>query len=105
MVIIETSVFTRLIKEFLDDDNYAELQEVLIKKPDLGSLIPGSAGLRKIRWGLEGQGKRGGLRIIYYWQISDEQIWMLYVYQKVDKDDLTWNQIKTLRGIVRGWSK
>ena len=64
MVIIETSVFTRLIRELMSDDNYSELQDALIQKPDAGSLIPGSGGLRKVRWKVEGKGKRGGVRII-----------------------------------------
>ena len=64
MVIIETSVFTRLIRELMSDDNYSELQDALIQKPDAGSFIPGSGGLRKVRWKVEGKGKRGGVRII-----------------------------------------
>jgi hypothetical protein len=66
MVIIETSVFTRLIQELMSDEGYRALQEVLITRPESGDLIKGSGGLRKIRWKLEGQGKRGGVRVIYY---------------------------------------
>lgn len=66
MVIIETSIFTRLIRELMDDDSYAAVQEALVRKPDKGNLIQGSGGLRKIRWKIEGKGKRGGVRIIYY---------------------------------------
>ncbi len=103
MVIIETSVFTRLIQELMDDDNYAELQKALVQKPDAGDLITGSGGLRKVRWKIQGKGKSGGVRIIYYWMTTDDQIWMLYGYAKSKKEDLTKQQLKTLRDIVEGW--
>ena len=103
MVIIETTVFTRLIRKLMDDDNYTELQETLIQKPNAGDLIPGSGGLRKVRWKVEGKGKRGGVRIIYYWMTSDEQLWMLYGYAKTKKEDLTKEQLKILRDIVERW--
>jgi len=67
MVFIETPIFTKLVIELLSDDSYAELQQMLLLRPDAGDVIPGSGGLRKVRWRIAGQGKRGGLRIIYYW--------------------------------------
>lgn len=104
MVIIETSVFTRCIGELLDDDEYAELQTALVERPEAGDLIQGSHGLRKLRWKIEGQGKRGGLRIIYYWLSADDQLWMLYAYPKAEREDLTRQQIKQLAQIVKGWT-
>lgn len=103
MVIIETSAFTRLIRELMDDDQYRELQEALVRRPDAGDLIPGSGGLRKVRWKLDGKGKSGGVRIIYYWMTADDQLWMLYGYAKAGKEDLTKEQLKTLRKIVERW--
>ena len=103
MVIIETTVFTRLIRELMDDDNYRELQETLVQQPDAGDLIPGSGGLRKVRWKLEGKGKRGGVRIIYYWMTADDQLWMGYGYAKASQEELTKAQLKTLRDIVERW--
>lgn len=103
MVIVETSVFTRLIVELMDDDNYAELQAALVQRPDLGDLIVGSGGLRKARWKVEGKGKRGGVRIIYYWMTANDQLWMLYGYTKSSKEDLTKQQLNTLRDIVERW--
>ena len=105
MIIIETSVFTRLITELMDDDSYRALQAALIEKPDRGDLIPGSGGLRKIRWKIEGKGKRGGIRIIYYWMTAYDQIWLLYGYAKTRQEDLTRDQVKTLREIVERWQK
>lgn len=67
MVIIETTVFTRRIKELMPDDDYQELQEALIHAPDAGDVIRNSGGIRKIRWSAKGHGKRGGVRVIYYW--------------------------------------
>ena len=67
MVIVETLIFTKLIRELMSDDEYKDLQEALVNRPDLGDLIQGSGGLRKVRWKLKGSGKSGGVRVIYYW--------------------------------------
>ena len=103
MIIVETTVFTRLIAQLMHDDQYRELQERLIENPEIGDLIQGSGGLRKIRWKLTGRGKRGGVRIIYYWAALADQIRMLYVYSKTDQEDLTKDQLKVLRHIVEKW--
>lgn len=66
MVIIETSVFTRQVQKLLNDEEYQELQLALAEGPDLGVIIGGSGGLRKVRWSRQGRGKRGGVRVIYY---------------------------------------
>ncbi len=103
MVVVETRIFTSLISQLMDDEQYRELQLALVENPKLGDLIPGSGGLRKIRWKLPGQGKRGGARVIYYWAISADQIRMLYVYAKNRQVDLTKEQLKQLRHIVERW--
>lgn len=103
MVIIETSVFTRIIMELMSDDQYRELQAALVTDPKTGDLIKGTGGLRKVRWKLPGGGKRGGARIIYYWAVSDDQIYMLYGYAKNEQADLTKDQIKALKQIVEKW--
>ncbi len=69
MVIVETSTFTRRVQELLSDEDYRKLQTVLINRPNTGAIIPGSGGLRKVRWALSGRGKRGGVRVIYYWAV------------------------------------
>ena len=103
MIIVETTVFTKLISQLMDDDHYRELQALLIENPEIGDLIQGSGGLRKIRWKLTGRGKRGGVRVIYYWAVSVDQIRMLYVYSKSDQENLTKDQLKVLRQIVERW--
>lgn len=103
MVIVETSIFTRLIKELMSDDEYKELQEALINRPDMGDLIQGSGGLRKVRWSLEGRGKSSGVRAIYYWVTEDHHIRMVFVYPKGRQENLTKDQIKQLRTIVERW--
>ncbi|BFM15581.1 type II toxin-antitoxin system RelE/ParE family toxin [Maricurvus nonylphenolicus] len=103
MVIVETSIFTKLIQELMSDDEYKQLQEALVNRPDLGDLIQGSGGLRKVRWSLEGKGKSGGVRAIYYWVVNDDHIRMLYVYPKGKQDNLTKSQIAQLKNIVERW--
>lgn len=104
MIIIETSVFTRRIKELMSDNEYKGLQEALLNRPDMGAIIQGTGGLRKVRWKLEGKGKSGGVRAIYYWMTEDEHIYMLYAYPKSEQDNLTPEQKKALKLIVERWS-
>lgn len=105
MVIVETPIFTKLINETMSDDEYKELQEALVIKPDLGVLIKSSGGLRKIRWSVDGRGKRGGVRIIYYWMTENEQLYMMYIFPKSTQENLTDAQTKALRQIVERWSQ
>jgi len=100
MIFIETSIFTKQIQRLLPDDSYRMLQSVLMLRPDAGSVIRGSGGLRKIRWSLPGSGKRGALRVIYYWSPPDT-IFMLFPYRKNEQEDLTTDQLKLLRGMVK----
>ncbi|MCY4613021.1 MAG: type II toxin-antitoxin system RelE/ParE family toxin [Nitrospira sp.] len=104
MVIIETRLFTRRIKELLSDDEYRALQETLVNRPGMGDIVQGTGGLRKVRWKQEGHGKSGGVRVIYYWMTEDEQLYMLYVYSKSQQEDLTAEQKKALKSIVERWS-
>ena len=104
MVFIETPVFTADVKTLLPDASYAQLQRELIARPTAGDLIPGTGGLRKIRWRLPGQGKRGGARVIYYWRTSHSQILLLAIYGKGTKSDLTAAAKRLMRHIVESWS-
>jgi hypothetical protein len=79
---IETILFTRLVQKYLSDEEYVHLQNFLIANPEAGDLIPGSGGVRKLRWSMRGRGKRGGVRVIYYAKTAQRTIWMLTIYAK-----------------------
>jgi hypothetical protein len=98
----ETAIFTRDVVSLLTDEEYAELQGVLIVQPDAGGVIPGTGGLRKLRWSQKrrGKGKRGGVRVIYYWYVSGALIYMLLAYSKDDQDDLTIAEKRLLARLV-----
>lgn len=100
MVIIETSIFTRQVQLLLSDEEYRELQLELVHHPEKGKLIPRSGGLRKIRWASTGRGKSGGIRTIYFWAFSRDQIFMLFIYAKNEQEDLTPDQLKILRKLM-----
>ena len=102
MIFIETPVFTKEVQKLLDDGELRSLQAALLLRPDAGDLIPGSGGLRKIRWSGGGNGKRGGLRIIYYLDLPDT-IYLLFPYRKSRKEDLTQEQIKILGRLVEAY--
>lgn len=82
MVFIETSIFTKYLYRYLTEDEYVGLQSFLLLQPDAGNIVPGSGGVRKLRWGIGSRGKRGGVRIIYYWKRQNHVIWMLTLYAK-----------------------
>ena len=101
MLFIETRVFTRELHSFMSDDDYRALQSALLLRPEAGAVIPGGSGLRKLRWAFAGTGKRGGLRTIYYWHKPGECIYMLLIYRKSRQEDLTQEQLKILRKLVK----
>jgi mRNA-degrading endonuclease RelE of RelBE toxin-antitoxin system len=97
MEIVESSIFTRLVHRYLDELEYASLQWHLVQQPDAGDLIQRSGGLRKIRWRSRGKGKRGGLRVIYYWRSRAGEIWLLTIYAKSEAADIPLAVLKALR--------
>ncbi len=101
MWFVETPVFSSELYRLLKDEEYRALQSALVLRPEQGTLVPGSGGLRKIRWSLRSKGKRGGLRIIYYWAQEQELIYLLFLYPKNEQEDLSPSQLKLLRGIVQ----
>jgi hypothetical protein len=99
MEFIEAPAFTRHVRDYLTDDDYRELQIKLALNPELGDLISATGGFRKIRWSdaRRGKGRRGGLRVIYYYFKSDSQIWLMTIYDKGEAPDLTAKQKATLK--------
>jgi hypothetical protein len=88
----------------MSDDEYRALQDAIIQHPDQGAIIKNSGGLRKIRWKLEGRGKSGGIRAIYYWMVSADQIYMVYAFPKSKQENLTPEQVAVLKKIVQRWN-
>jgi hypothetical protein len=103
MVLIETPVFTRQVKDLLSDDEYCEFQRHLAENPLAGDLITNTNGLRKVRWKTKGGGKSGGVRVIYFHVSAQAQIRLLLIYKKGVKDDLTAADKKVLRTINANW--
>lgn len=103
LVFFETPVFTRLLPDYLNDEAYRALQRVLMENPELGDVMPGSGGFRKVRWddARRGKGKRGGLRVIYYYLKADHQIWLFTLYGKNEATDLTSDEKKMLKSAVQ----
>jgi hypothetical protein len=102
MEFIEAPAFTRHVSKYLDDDEYRTLQAELAANPELGDVMPGTGGFRKMRWAdaRRGKGRRGGLRIIYYHFKSDCQIWLMTAYDKDEASDLTAKEKKALRTAI-----
>ena len=101
MEFIETPVFTKLIAALLSDEEYRLLQDDIAKNPQVGDVIPGGGGIRKLRFAIPGSGKRGGARLIYYWQSSKHKTYMLLAYTKAKKENLEPEQIAVLKALVK----
>jgi hypothetical protein len=101
MVFIETSIFTRLIFDYMTDEEYLGLQSHLLRFPDAGTIVPGSGGVRKLRWATTGRGKRGGLRVIYFWKRQADEIWMLTLYAKNEASTIPSHILKRIAEEIR----
>lgn len=94
---IESAVFERVLALYLDDDEYAELQQFMMERPEAGMVVPGSGGVRKLRWKRKGMGKRGGLRVIYYVHYQPNEFWMLTLYAKAKQENVPAHILKQLK--------
>lgn len=103
LVFFETPLFSRLLPDYLTDESYRQLQKTLLESPELGDVMPGTGGFRKIRWedSRRGKGKRGGLRVIYYYLTADHQIWFFTLYGKDEALDLTADEKKLLKKAIQ----
>lgn len=101
MVFVELPPFIAFAAEWWSDEDLRRLQNSLLTQPDAGDLIRGGAGLRKLRWSAQGRGKRGGARVIYYWHIPGESIYLIYAYAKNEREDLTPAQVRTLAELMK----
>lgn len=102
-VFVELPAFERYRSSYLDDDAFLALQNLLMNCPEVGELIPEAGGLRKLRFAdaRRGKGKRGGLRVIYYWWGTGLQFWLFTLYDKDEMADLTPPQRKALKAMIK----
>jgi len=105
MVVIETLAFTRRVTVLLSDDEYTAMQWFLRFKPDAGDIIQHTGGARKVRWRKKGQGKRGGLRIIYFHHAAKDNLWMLALYEKKAKEDLSESDKEVIKQLIQEITK
>jgi mRNA-degrading endonuclease RelE of RelBE toxin-antitoxin system len=101
VIFVETRVFSRQRREHLEEEQFHALQKYLLGNPQAGARIPGTGGLRKLRWGSQGRGKQGGIRVIYFFVEARELILLLLLYPKNVQDDLSGEQKHMLRELVR----
>ena len=100
MVFIETSLFAKYRSNYLNDEAYRSLQDYLIEQPEAGALIQGTGGLRKLRWNMGSKGKRGGIRIIYYFELKKSHIYLMTLYSKNEMTDLSAKDKKLLKQLL-----
>ena len=102
-VFVELPPFERYRSAYLEDEAFSTLQRLLMLNPEAGNVIPGTGGLRKLRFADErrGKGKRGGLRVIYYWWDAGSQFWLFTLYDKDEMSDLTKSQRLLLREMIK----
>lgn len=101
MEFIETPYFSQLLQNYLTDDEYRQLQALLIENPERGVIIQGTGGVRKIRFKMGNKGKRGGVRIIYYWVSRKFKIYFLTMYAKCNQEDLSSQEKSILYALAK----
>ena len=103
MEFLEAPAFTRHVSSYLSDDEYREMQNRLAAVPELGDVMPGTSGFRKLRWldPRRGKGRRSGLRVIYYYFPSEQQIWLMTLYDKDEASDLTPKEKQALKTAIQ----
>jgi hypothetical protein len=105
MVFIETAYYTKVIADYLSDEDQGKFQAHLVEHPDDGDIIKGAGGIRKVRWGAKGKGKSGGVRVIYYWRTARDHIYLLTIYGKNEASTLTDSEKEYLRKMVEVWNQ
>jgi mRNA-degrading endonuclease RelE of RelBE toxin-antitoxin system len=102
LTFVESRLFTSLVNKYLSDDEYAALQQAIADNPEAGEMIRGSGGVRKLRWGVSGRGKRGGIRVVYYLRSRQGEVWMLTLYAKNEADSIPAHILKRIKEEIDG---
>jgi len=102
MLFVELPPFIAFRERYWSDEELAAVQRFLLTAPDAGQLIPGSGGLRKLRWAALQRGKRGGARVVYYWHVAADRIYLIHGYTKNRRDDLTKSQLDVIQKLLQG---
>ena len=100
LTIVETPIFSKLVYDYLTDDEFAEFQVFLAENPEAGDVVPGSGGVRKIRWARRGMGKSGGVRVIYFNRLSDSEIWLLAIYAKAKQKNAPAHTLRAMKEAI-----
>ena len=100
---VELPAFAKYRADYMDDEGFRGLQQSMLKNPEAGDVIEGTGGLRKLRHGdpRRGKGKRGGLRVIYYWWDGGRQFWLFTLYDKDEMENLSADEKKALKGMLK----
>lgn len=101
VTLVEIGSFARAIASMLSADEIADLTFQIASNPDQGEIMPGTGGVRKIRWAIQGRGKRGGARVIYYYYDREVPIFLLTAFAKNERTDLKQAQKNELRKLVK----
>ncbi len=105
MIIVETRPFQRVRDIYFAENEFGELTYALFHRAKLGVVIPGTGGVRKLRWQLQGRGKRSGVRVIYYVDLANETIYLLTAYAKSETADLPRDVLKKMREVIENDQK
>ena len=100
-----TRTYERAIRKLLPADSRKAMETAIAAAPDAAPVIPGTGGIRKLRWAAPGRGKRGGIRTIYFYHAGPEAVYLLTAYAKSDRDDLTPADVKALSRLVAAIGK
>lgn len=97
---IESSLFTKMVYDYLSEEDYTAFQQFLLEQPEAGNIIKGSGGVRKVRWARAGSGKSGGVRVCYYTRNAAGQILLLVIYAKSVRASISGSVLKQLKEML-----
>ena len=95
--VIETPTFSRLVSDYWSENERQDFAVFIANEPESGDVVPGSGGVRKVRWSRKGTGKRGGVRIIYYNKLKNGEVWLLLIYAKSAKENIPAHILKAIK--------